>query len=63
MKTSRKVTLTTDQVKELKTLCAAAKAAEEAKKKPRYTGIETSVYKDRNHGMGGRRNAYRAAPR
>ena len=32
MKNSRKVTLTTDQVKELKTLCAAAKAAEEAKK-------------------------------
>ena len=42
MKNSRKVTLTTDQVKELKTLCAAAKAAEEAKK-TRYTGIETSV--------------------
>ena len=50
MKNSKKLSLTTDQVKELKTLCAAAKAAEEAKK-TRYTRIETSVYKDRNLGM------------
>ena len=59
MKNSRKVTLTTDQVKELKTLCAAAKAAEEAKKKPRYTGIETSVYKDRNLGIEAAKPRYR----
>ena len=58
MKNSRKVTLTTDQVKELKTLCAAAKAAEEAKKKPRYTGIETTVYKDRNLGIQGSKPRY-----